>query len=145
MPRIEAAFMEGLTKALGEKQFTIAPKVPKKSRPNLIDYDKLITIEERRLARAKEAFLAEIDTLEQYGQNKKEITARIEDLIARRDKEHITEIDVNAFSKKVAGVVKFIQRDDVTNEAKNEALHTIIEKIVYEKAKGNLAIYFHDI
>ena len=29
--------------------------------------------------------------------------------------------------------------------AKNEALHTIIEKVVYEKAKGNLAIYFHDI
>ena len=82
---------------------------------------------------------------EQYGQNKKEITARIEDLIARRDRDHVAEIDVNAFSKKVAGIVDFIQRDDVTEESKNEALHTIIEKIVYEKAKGNVAIYFHDI
>jgi predicted nucleic acid-binding OB-fold protein len=52
---------------------------------------------------------------------------------------------VDVFAKKVTGVVEFIERDDVTDSAKNEALHTIIEKIVFEKAKGNLAIYFHDI
>ena len=38
-----------------------------------------------------------------------------------------------------------IFRDDITVEAKNDALHNIIEKIVFEKAKGNLAIYFHDL
>lgn len=145
MPKIEFAFMQGLRKALGEKQFTINPKQPKKSAPNQVDYDKLIAVEERRLARAKEAYLAEIDTIEQYGQNKKEITERIEDLKKRQNKEIFQEIDVNAFAKKVAGVVEFIERDDVTEEAKNTALHSIIEKVVYEKAKGNLAIYFHDI
>ena len=145
MPRIEAAVMEGLQMALKAKQFNIAPKVPKASSPNLVDYDKLISIEERRLERAKEAFLAEIDTLEQYGQNKKEITQRIEDLIAKRDKEHIATIDVNAFAKKVEATIKFIEREDVTEASKNEALRAIIEKVVYEKAKGNVAIYFHDI
>ena len=145
MPKIESAFMEGLKKALGNKKFTINPKQPKKSAPNQVDYDKLIAVEERRLARAKEAYLAEIDTIEQYGQNKKEITERIVDLKKRQNKEIFQEIDVDAFAKKVAGIVEFIERDDVTNSAKNEALHTIIEKIVYEKAKGNLAIYFHDI
>lgn len=145
MPKIEAALMEGLKQALGEKKFTINPKTPKKSAPPQIDYDKLIAVEERRLARAKEAYLAEIDTIEQYGQNKKEITDRIADLKARQSKEIFQDIDVDAFAKKVAGVVGFIQRDDVTDTAKNEALRTIIEKVVYEKAKGNLAIYFHDI
>ena len=145
MPRIETAFMQGLKKALGEKQFTINPKTPKKSASNQVDYDKFIAVEERRLARAKEAYLAEIDSIEQYAQNKKEITARIEDLKTRQNKEIFQEIDVDAFTKKVAGVVEFIERTDVTDTAKNEALHTIIEKIVYEKAKGNLAIYFHDI
>jgi DNA invertase Pin-like site-specific DNA recombinase len=145
MPKIETAFMQGLKKALGEKQFTINPKQPKKSAPNQVDYDKLIAVEEKRLARAREAYLAEIDTIEQYAQNKKEITERIEDLKARQNKEIFQEIDVDVFAKKVAGVVEFIKRDDVTDQAKNEALHTIIEKVVYEKAKGNLAIYFHDI
>ena len=45
----------------------------------------------------------------------------------------------------MAEIADFIERDDVTDAAKNEALHTIIEKIVFEKAKDNLAIYFHDI
>ena len=145
MPKIESAFIEGLKKAVETKQFAFNPKQPKKSAPSQVDYDKLIAVEERRLARAKEAFLAEIDTIEQYGQNKKEITERIEDLKKRRDKEVLQEIDVDAFSKKVAGVIEFIERDDISDSVKNETLHTIIEKIVYEKAKGNLAIYFHDL
>jgi DNA invertase Pin-like site-specific DNA recombinase len=145
MPRVETAFIEGLKQAVGEKQFTISPHKPKKSDPTAIDFDKLIAVEERRLARAKEAYLAEIDTIEQYAQNKKDITARIDDLKARRDKDIEKEFDLDAFTNKVAGVVEFIEREDVTASAKNEALHQIIEKIVYEKAKGNLAIYFHDI
>jgi DNA invertase Pin-like site-specific DNA recombinase len=145
LPRIEAAFVEGLKEAIGNKQFNIVPSKPKKSDPTAIDYDKLIAVEERRLARAKEAYLAEIDTIEQYAQNKKEITERIDDLKSRREKDTEKEIDIDVFADKVAGVVELIEREDVTIEAKNEALHHIIEKVVYEKAKGNLAIFFHDI
>ena len=145
LPKIEAAFIEGLKEAVGEKRFTMTPNKPKKSDPTAVDYDKLIAVEERRLARAKEAYLAEIDTIEQYAHNKKEITERISNLIARRDKEIVRETDINAFAEKVEAVVEFIERDDVSNALKNEALHNIIEKIVYEKAKGNLAIFFHDI
>lgn len=145
VPKIEKALIEGLKQAVGDKQFTIVPNIPKASAPNQVDYDKLIAVEEKRLARAKDAYLAEIDTIEQYAQNKKEITERIDDLKARKEKETFTEVDIDAFSKKVAGIVEFIERDDVSESAKNEALHTIIEKVVFEKAQGNLAIYFHDI
>jgi hypothetical protein len=119
--------------------------VQKKADPTAIDFDKLIAVEERRLARAKEAYLAEIDTIEQYKQNKQEITERIDDLKARRDKDIQKEFNVDEFTAKVMGIVEFIEREDVTPAAKNEALRTIIEKVVYEKANGNLAIYFHDI
>lgn len=145
LPRIESAFIEGLKQVLESKQFNLSPNKPKKADPTAIDFDKLIAVEERRLARAKEAYLAEIDTIEQYAQNKKEITDRIEDLKARRDKDIKKEIDIDAFADKVAGVVEFIEREDVAPSAKNEALHTIIEKVIFEKAKGNLAIFFHDI
>lgn len=145
MPKIEAAFKEGLRQAIGDKQFTIVPSKPKDSEPKAIDYDKLIEVEQRRLARAKEAYLAEIDTIEQYGKNKKEITEKIEELKSKRDKQIVVNVDMDAFSKKVLGVLEFIERDDVTVVAKNEALRTIIETIIYEKAKGNLAIIFHDL
>lgn len=145
IPRLETALIAGLEKAVSDKTFNIVPQKPKRSAPAEVDYDKLIAIEERRLERAREAYLAEIDTIEQYKNNKIEITARIEDLKKKRDKGNVEKIDIDTFAKKVSGVVEFIKREDVTDKAKNEALHTIIEMLVYEKAKGNLAIYFHDI
>jgi DNA invertase Pin-like site-specific DNA recombinase len=145
MPRLEAALLAGLEMAIGEKRFNIIPPKPKKSSPTEVDYDKLIAVEERRLARAREAYLAEIDTLEQYKNNKKEAEERIEDLKAKRDKGNVEKIDIEAFTEKVSSILELIKRDDVTPKAKNEALRTIIETIVYEKAAGNLAIYFHDI
>ena len=141
VPKIENNLIEGLEQMIETKQFTIVPKAPKKSETAPVDFDKLIAIEERKLERAKQAFLAEIDTIEQYAQNKQDITARINGLIAKRDEEAPkTEIDLDAYAKKVGEVLNFIKRTDVTEKAKNEALHTIIEKVVYEKAKGNLAI-----
>ena len=145
LPKLDAALIAGLEKAVGEKQFTIAPQKPKKSKPTEVDYDKLIAVEERRLVRAREAYLAEIDTIEQYKYNKEEISARIAELKEKRDKGNVEKIDVDSFAKKVMGVLEFIKREDITPTVKNEALRTIIEMAVYEKAKGNLAIYFHDI
>lgn len=145
IPKIEEAFVEGLREAVKTKQFTIVPKEPKKADAAAVDYDKLIAVEERRLERAREAYLAEIDTIEQYKNNKKEITARIDDLRARKVKETPVEVDIDVFAAKVLSVAELLERDDVSPMAKNEALHTIIEKIVFEKANNNLAIYFHDL
>lgn len=143
IPKIEEAFIDGLREAVKTKQFTIVPKEPKKADPNAVDYGKLIAAEERRLERAKEAYLAEVDTIEQYKKNKKEISARIDDLKARQSKETTAEVDMGGFSEKVLTVLEMLESEDVSVTAKNEALHTIIEKIVYEKANNNLAIFFH--
>ena len=145
IPKIETAFLEGLEEAVANKQFTIIPPEKPRREAHQVDYDKLISVEERRLARAKDAYLNEIDTIEQYKQNKEEITAKIEELKAKRDKDTVQEIDVDVFTKKVVGIVDFCKRADVSEGAKNEALHNIISKVVFEKAKGNLAIYFHEI
>lgn len=145
MQKMERAFFQGLEKAIANKQFTINPKPKKNPVGNLIDYDKLIMVEEKKLTRAKDAYLAEIDTIEQYKQNKREITEKINKLKEKQSNDMAQSFDVDAFTEKVINVVEFCKRDDVDESAKNEALHTIIEKVVYEKAKRNLAIYFHDI
>ena len=145
MPKIETALIEGLEQVIETKQFTIVPKAPKKAETATVDFDKLIAIEERKLERAKQAFLAEIDTIEQYAQNKQEITDRINGLIAKRDEEAPkAEIDPNVYAKKATEILDFIKDPNATEKAKNEALRTIIEKVIFEKAKGNLAIYFHE-
>ena len=47
------------------------------------------------------------------------------------------------YANKVMNVVKLIESPDVTPQAKNEALRTIISKIVYNKANSTLDIYFY--
>lgn len=145
MPKLEEALITGLEMAIGEKQFNILPEKPKKAAPTEIDYDKLIEVENRRLARAREAYLAEIDTLEQYKEHKMAVEARINELKAKRDKGNVAKIDIDVYTKKVAGILEFIKSDAASPTAKNEALRTIIETIIYDKANNNLAIYFHDI
>ena len=145
IPRLESGFISGLKQALVDRNFTMNPKPPKKSAPNQVDYDKLIALEEKRLARAKEAYLAEIDTIEQYAQNKKEITERITALKDKQSKDTFQEFDVEDFAKKVADIVEIIETEDISAETKNKALRTIIEKVVYDKANNNLAIYFHEL
>lgn len=145
IPRIEEAFIAGLKQIIAEKQFVMAPDAPKKLPADAIDYDKLIATEERRLERAKSAFLAEIDTIEQYAASKKEIETRIENLKAKKNAESKSEFNVNKFTKKAIGIVKYIEKKNVTPAEKNEALRSIINKVVYEKADNNLAIYFHDL
>ena len=146
IPKIEAAFIAGLEKAVGTQTFTITPKAPQKNKDTEApDFERMIALEERRLERAKEAYLNEIDTIEQYKQNKEIITARIEEIKEQQQKygtEPTEAIDTAAYAKKVAKVIEFIKRKDTTPQAKNEALHDIIEKVVYEKANNTLAIYF---
>ena len=147
IPKIEAAFIAGLEEAVKAKAFTITPKAPPKDKDaDAPDYDKMIALEERRLERAKQAYLAEIDTLEQYKQNKEQITARIEEIKELQRKngaDRAETINPAAYAKKVAEVIEIIKSENVTPQAKNEALRNIIEKVVYEKANNNVAIYFH--
>lgn len=146
LPKLEAYFIKGLEEAIDEKKFTIVAAPSKKNDTKTQDYDKLIALEERRLARAKEAYLSEIDSLEQYAKNKADITARLSDLRAKRDATPTKQTtDLAAFANKVSDILTYIKQPTVTPKAKNELLRTIIEKVVYEKAKSNLAIYFHDI
>lgn len=145
LPKLEKAFIEGMKQALGECKFTVTLKDPKEISSDGVDYDKLILLEQRRLERAKAAYFAEVDSIEQYAHNKKEITERIENLKAQRDTEVKIQPESAPLAKKVFGIVEFIEREDVSPAEKNEALRSVISKVVYEKGKGNLAIYFQDL
>lgn len=143
LPKIEAAFIQGLQEATTEKRFAIAPRQTKKPDANSPDFQKLIALEERRLERAKEAYLAEIDTIEQYAKNKTEISARIKKLQAMQEKEQKAAIiDVDAFAESILHLINFIQRNDVAEKAKNEAIRTVIDKVTYDKPTESISILF---
>ena len=145
VPRIESAILEGIRQAVDTLQFTISPERKTEVAKATPDYAKLIATEEKKLERAKSAYLAEIDTLEEYRTNKAECERRIAELIEERDKAPSQDsFDASAFANKVIGVLAYLENDKVSLEAKNEALRTIIDRVVYDKATESVAIYFYE-
>ena len=140
--KLENSVIEGLRQAIGSNTFTISPE-RKKVETNTPDYDRLIVLEERRMERSKQAYLNEIDTLEQYAENKKEIEARIAELTSLKEAATVP-TNYSVLKERAMDVLDFLTRDDVSPEAKNEALRTIIDKIIYDKANNTVALYFYD-
>ena len=104
----------------------------------------LLNKEKNKLEKIKDAYQSGIDTLEEYKENKAKILETISALQQELDAEKPQEtFDAKKYSKKVMNVIKLIESPDVTPQAKNEALRTIISKIVFNKAKSRLDIYFY--
>ena len=104
----------------------------------------LLNKEKNKLEKIKEAYQSGIDTLEEYKENKAKILETISALQQELDAEKPQEtFNAKKYSNKVMKVIKLIESPDVTPQAKNEALRTIISKIVFNKANSTLDIYFY--
>lgn len=144
IPRIESAVIDGMRQAVGSQSFSVIPRKPQQTEHKGVDYDKLIALEERRLERAKAAYLAGVDTIEQYAAFKSEITNKIAELTAMRERDNAPQsLDVAAYAAKVTKVLEIITAEGIAPAAKNEALRTVVEKIVYNKPEERVEIYFH--
>ena len=107
------------------------------------DAERLIKLEERKLVRVQEAYEAGIDDIEEYADKKRKIQTEIERLRELMPTTEAKAFDKIAFAKKVSSVLEQIKSPDVSEPAKNEALRTIISKIVYNKSAQNIDIYFY--
>ncbi len=104
----------------------------------------LLNKEKNKLEKIKDAYQSGIDTLEEYKENKTKILETISALEQELENEKPQEtFNAKKYSKKVMNVIKLIESPDVTPQAKNEALRTIISKIVFNKANSTLDIYFY--
>ena len=107
------------------------------------DVDRLIKLEQRKLTRIQEAYEAGIDTLQEYAEKKRKVQADIDKLKQLSPAPVAKAVDKKAFARKVESVIELIKSPDVSEEAKNEALRTIISKIVYDKPAQHLDFYFY--
>lgn len=100
--------------------------------------------ERNKLQKIKDAYQSGIDTLEEYKENKAKIMETISALQQELEKETPQQTFApKKYAKKVMSVVKLIESPVATPQAKNEALRTIISKIVFNKANSSLDIYFY--
>lgn len=143
IPKLENALFEAMKKAAETKNFPVRLSEESSPSENGIDYKRLIRIEERKLEKIREAYIAGIDTLEQYASSKTAIEERIKSIKEIQNKKSKQIIfNPEDYAKKVLEVLSFIKRDDVSDDVKNKTLKSVIERIVYEKAKNNIIVYF---
>lgn len=111
---------------------------------NRIDYDGEIKKLRGQLTRAKKAYMEEIDTLEEYRENKTRLTAAIEDMEAQKNAAAagVIQFDPAAFQEKCLSALSVLQ-SDVDMEKKVAVSHNLIEKIDCDNINKVLTIYFY--
>lgn len=142
--KANAAVIEGLENIVASGAYTFVPQTA--PRPSVSrEWDKLIDSERNRLNRAKEAYLDSVFTADEY----KQARAQIEDNISRleagkaaEEKEMRPQVDAEAFTQKCLDVISVLKSPDVDDAAKNQALRSIVDKIVFDKAKNTYDFYF---
>jgi len=138
------AVIDGLEQVIASNTFVFAPKQVQE--PTLQrDWDKLIAQEETRLKRAKSALLDGAFSNAEY----KEVKASVEETIARlkaeKAKDAAPVVDAESFAPQVKEVIAVLRAPDVSGEAKNMALRSIVDKIVFNKHAGTFDIYFKSV
>lgn len=108
----------------------------------IIDYDSEIKKLESQLKRAKRAYIEEIDTLEEYRENKAKITDGIELLRARRDEatpERISPEDFRARCRHALDILK----SDASMDEKAAISHALIERVWVNSRDKEIKIVFY--
>lgn len=110
-----------------------------------IDYDKLINNEKSKLERIKNAYQSGVDTLEEYKLAKSKITKQIKKYESAMEKESKSvKIDKNAYQNKLLSVYKVLSDPAQSEAAKNTALRSVVEKIIYRKPENKFEVYFYE-
>ena len=141
MDKANEAVIDALENIIGSRSFVFAPKKPPEVKMKR-DWDKLITQEEARLERAKTAFLDGVFSSEEYRSAKENISLNITKLKAAKAQSAPAKQKQPDIQPRAIEVLSILKSPDVDNEAKNMALRSIIDKIVFNKKDYTFDIYF---
>lgn len=101
----------------------------------------------QRIAKAKEAYLCGIDTLDEYRQIKLAVEAELQTLNEKLDiakQKQFKPFDYDLFSNKVLNVLSLLQDETVSIQSKRKAFKAIVEKVIYDKPNDSLELFLID-
>lgn len=140
--KINAAVIERLKSDFANQSFSVdvSEKQHKTSAPDLTA---LIEREEKKLSRIREAYMAGIDTLEEYQHNKKAIQDRIAELSAIAPPAPLNEEQIKeTISGRISAGLEILESDETSETLKNITLRSIVDRIIYIKPKGIIEIFY---
>lgn len=146
---LEPLIKDALQMALESGDVTY--KLIKKQSVELVDHtailkEQLLKINQKE-KRIKDAYRDGIDTLEEYKENKMILMKErefLESQIAESvPKETPSAAEKESLMNNIRNVYEMISSDEFSNQQKNEALRSIIEKIVFDRKNDSLKLYYY--
>lgn len=100
-----------------------------------------------KLQRIKEAYMNGIDTMEEYKENKQAVQEEKQHLEKQlseiKEEKSNSENDDRDMLLRVKNVYDILSSDFVDATTKNDVLRSVVEKIIYEKDKDLLKVYYY--
>lgn len=94
-----------------------------------------------KLLRAKEAYQAGVDTLDEYRENKTALQAQIDSLTARKQEQTPQEPETEHLRAVIKGNLEVI-KSDVPEELKNDILSSFVHKMVFDRKACTVDIFY---
>ena len=129
--------------AINSLEFNVANK-PTPTKKIIINYDSLIAAERTKLNRAKQAYQAGIDSLDEYKSSKDKIEAEIQRLENEKQKDTFesAEINVRAYADTIMDALTLLENPNVSEELKNKTIKTFVEKVIFYKPEKTVEVFF---
>ena len=100
-----------------------------------------------KLQRIKEAYMNGIDTMEEYKENKQAVQEEKQHLEKQlseiKEEKSNSKDDDEDMLLRVKNVYDILSSDSVDATTKNDVLRSVVEKIIYEKDKDLLKVYYY--
>ncbi|MCI9100946.1 MAG: recombinase family protein [Lachnospiraceae bacterium] len=145
--KLVTGILESLSNILSTQEITYRYIPPKTEEADLSAlYEKELERLSVKKNRIRQAYENGIDTLEEYRENKQRLEeeqenleSKLEELRASQDKKISDEQMLN----KVQNVYGILSDPDIPYEVKGQALRSIVEKVIYDKAHKKLLVYYY--
>ena len=129
---------ENLFSIIDDREYFISPE---NIAEHKTDFGALIKSEKSKLAKARDAYLSGIDTLDEYRQTKKRILKDIDML--ERESRKAQKLSKYSSVENAHQIFETLTDPAVSEKAKHEALRSVILKIVFSKPENCLDFYFY--
>ncbi len=144
--KANTAVIEAIEQAALTNLFEISPRADK---PQEIptDFDALIKAAEKKLSRLTAAYMDGTYTLEQLKPLKTALDKEIEELKSAKEEASSlpssADADREAFRQKLLEILPTLRSPEITEEAKNEILRTILSHITFSRPTSSFTLHFH--
>ena len=99
----------------------------------------------QQMKRVKEAYASGVDTLEEYKENKSAIQKQIDAVEESIQNIPIQTVTQEEFASKLKSSIQsalIIAESDSSEELKNEVLRTLIQKIIFDRKKNQVTVFY---